>query len=95
LDYQQAGVREYLVLCIEEPELKWIGFRPRGRIVPDADGVCRSRVFPGLWIDAAALLDRDGARQNAVLRAGLSSPEHAAFALKLQRRWKKRRGKGT
>ena len=63
LDYQQAGVREYLVLCIEGPELIWFGFRSRGRIVPDGDGVCRSRVFPGLWIDAPALLAGVGARQ--------------------------------
>ena len=47
LDYQQAGVREYLVLCIEGPELIWFGFRSRGRIVPDGDGVCRCACFPG------------------------------------------------
>ena len=44
LDYQRAGVREYLVLSIEGPELIWFAFSSRGRIAPDADGVCRSRV---------------------------------------------------
>jgi len=95
LDYQQAGVREYLVLCIEGPELIWFGFRSRGLIVPDGDGVCRSRVFPGLWIDAPALLAGIGARQIAVLREGLSSPEHSAFVRRLQRRHEKLRGKRT
>ena len=94
LDYRQAGVREYLVLCIEGPELIWFGFRSRGRIVPDGD-VCRSRVFPGLWIDATALLAGVGARQSAVLSKGLSSPEHSAFVHRLQRRHEKPRGKRT
>jgi Uma2 family endonuclease len=93
LDYQQAGVREYLVFCIEEPDLIWFRFRPRGRIVPDIDGICRSRVFPGLWIDAAALVAGDRARVNEVLRQGLSSPEHTAFLRRLERQHEKLRGK--
>ena len=95
LDYQHAGVREYLVLCIEGPELIWFGFRPRGRILPDADGISRSRVFPGLWIDTRALLARDAPRQAAVLRKGLSSPEHAAFIRRLERNRVRSRGNGS
>ncbi len=94
LDYQQAHVREYIVLCIEGPEWIWFRFRPRGRIVPDADGISRSRVFPGLWIDTRALLARDAARQSAVLRKGLSSPEHAAFIRRLERQRAKLRPSG-
>jgi Uma2 family endonuclease len=72
LDYQRASVREYVVLSIEQPEVIWFGFRPRGSIVPDADGVWGSRVFPGLLIGVRALLAHDAARQNTVLREGLS-----------------------
>ncbi len=93
LDYQRAGVREYLVLSIEGPELIWFAFSSRGRIAPDADGVCRSRVFPGLWIETTALLAQDRERQNEVLGQGLSSPDHAAFARRLERRREKQRGK--
>jgi Uma2 family endonuclease len=90
LDYQRAGVREYIVLSIEGPELIWFSFRTRGRIRPDSDGISQSRVFPGLWIDARALLGRGVSRQSAVLLHGLSSREHAAFVHRLDQR---RRGK--
>src|ERR1700722_8938579 len=43
LDYRQAGVAEYLVLCVEERELHWFDFRSRRTIRPAADGVYRSR----------------------------------------------------
>ncbi len=89
-DYQQAGVREYVVLCVEEPEFHWFGFRRAGPIVPDSKGVYRSRVFPGLWIDAPALLADKRTRIVAVLRRGLASPDHAAFVRRLQARYKRR-----
>jgi Uma2 family endonuclease len=95
LDYQRAGVREYIVLCIEGPELIWFTFRTRGRIRPDSGGISRSRVFPGLWIDPRALLGRGASRQSAVLVDGLSSPEHAAFVRRLARRGQKRRRERT
>jgi hypothetical protein len=57
-----------------------------GRLVdvsPDADGLYRSRVFPGLWLDPAALLARDRRRLRAVLDQRLATPEHTAFVAKL------------
>ena len=89
-DYQQAGVREYLVLCLEEPEFHWFRFRRAGRIVPDVNGVYRSRAFPGLWIDGPALLADKRARLVTILRRGLASPEHAAFIRRLEKRHKRR-----
>jgi Uma2 family endonuclease len=94
-DYQQARVREYLVLCIEEAELHWFRFRPAGRIEPDSKGVYRSRVFPGLWIEGRALLAAKRRRLFAVLRQGLTSPEHAEFVRRLQERHKHRRDRGN
>jgi hypothetical protein len=49
----------------------------------DRDGLYRSKVFPGLWLDPAALLRRDLAGLLAVLERGLASPEHAEFVAKL------------
>jgi Uma2 family endonuclease len=91
LDYQRAGVREYVVLCVEELELHWFNFKPRREIRPNAQGVFRSRVFPGLWIEGSALLARDSARVEDVVRQGLTSPEHDAFVKRLQAA----RGQGT
>jgi hypothetical protein len=85
-DYERAGVGEYIVLCVEERELHWFDFTARGaEIPPNRQGVWRSRVFPGLWLDGAALLAPDSARLEAVLRKGLASREHAAFVRKLER----------
>ena len=85
-DYKEAGVREYLVVCLEKPELLWFRFRPAGRIKTDDHGVYRSRVFPGLWIDGPALLAWKRSQVLAVLRQGLDSPEHAAFVRRLKAR---------
>lgn len=82
-DYRRAGMREYLVVAIEEPKLYWFNFADGGEISADAQGVFRSRVFPGLWIDGPALLALDSARLRAVLEQGLASAEHAAFVQRL------------
>jgi hypothetical protein len=44
----------------------------------------RSTVFPGLWLDTAALLRGDLSTVLAVVQRGLSSSEHAEFAARLQ-----------
>ena len=49
-------------------------FKP---LLPDADGIIRSQVFPGLWLHVEAFLNRDGQRLVAALRQGLASPQHA------------------
>jgi Uma2 family endonuclease len=83
-DYERSGVREYLVLCMEEQEIHWFHFPRGGMIRPNRRGVSRSRVFPGLWLDVAALLRRDSARLMEVLQQGLASRAHAAFVKRLQ-----------
>jgi hypothetical protein len=89
-DYEQAGVLEYMVLCIEERELHWFHF-PSGRpIRADRQGVARSRVFPGLWVHVPALLGRDGARLMATVQEGLTSRAHAAFVKRLEKARRRR-----
>jgi hypothetical protein len=82
-DYEQAGVREYVVLCVEEEELYWFDFESKGRIAADARGIYRSRVFPGLWVHGPALVERRLSRLLKVLNQGLASPEHGAFVKRL------------
>jgi hypothetical protein len=77
--YQNAGVVEYIVVCLRPPRLFWFDLKTARDIAPGADGVSRSVVFPGLWIDGQALLDLDYPRLMAVLNHGLATPEHAAF----------------
>ena len=49
-----------------------------------ADGLYRSTVFPGLWLDPVALLNHDLARVLAVVQEGLNTAEHAGFVARLQ-----------
>jgi len=85
LDYEKAGVREYMVAAVRTAQLFWF-IRRRGKfkpLLPGADGIMRSEVFPGFWLHVEAFLNRDGPRLLAVLRQGLASPQHAAFVAKL------------
>jgi Uma2 family endonuclease len=88
LDYERYGVREYLVVIVREREVRWYG-RRKDRFTPmkpDADGVLKSKVFPGLWLDTAGVFDRSAKQLLATLRKGLASPEHAKFAAKLAKK---------
>ncbi len=87
-DYERAGVPEYLFVGIEPEEARWFALRD-GRFVempPGGDGLLRSQVFPGLWLDPAALFAGDDERLIAALERGLATPEHAAFVAELARR---------
>jgi Uma2 family endonuclease len=84
--YQAAGVQEYLVVLLREQEIRWHQLMDGVyQILPaDADGIWRSRVFPGLWLDGKALLQGDMQRVLAVLQEGISSPEHQMFVERLK-----------
>jgi hypothetical protein len=83
--YSRNGVREYLVWRVQDAEIDWFILREGrfDRLLPDADGVTRSALFPGLWLDTAALLADDVGRVEAILREGIAHPSHATFAAKL------------
>jgi Uma2 family endonuclease len=85
-DYEQAGVLEYVVVVLRQRVVRWFVLQDGvyQELSPDADGIFRSRVFPGLWLHADALPQRDGATVMDVLRQGLATPEHAAFVQQLQ-----------
>lgn len=87
-EYERAGVREYAVVALRQNQVFWFVSRnARFEDLPlGADGIFRSEVFPGLWLDPAALLRRDAARIREVLQPGLASPEHAAFVAMLAAR---------
>lgn len=83
-DYEKAGVREYLVLCLASQTLRWFDFRSGNEIRPRR-GVYRSRIFPGLWIDGPALLAGDSARLHQTVQQGIATPAHARFVARLER----------
>ncbi len=83
--YERAGVLEYIVRSIDPDEVIWHTLENGEYIVLplDPDGLYRSRAFPGLWLDATALLAGNGAGVRQALELGLNTPEHAAFAATL------------
>ena len=84
--YRRNGVREYLVWRVLDGELDWLVLREGSyaRLMPDEAGVLRSEVFPGLWLDAPALLAGDLAAVLATLHQGLAAPEHAELVERLR-----------
>jgi Uma2 family endonuclease len=92
LDYEKAGVLEYVVLALRTQQVFWF-VRQRGKFkeVPlPSNGIFRSRVFPGLWLDAEAMLRNNRQQVLAALRQGLASHEHAAFLAKLAKQASKK-----
>lgn len=83
-DYRQNGVREYVVVCLEERRCCWFELNGDRELPVDSDGVIRIHTFPGLWIDGKALLSGDHAKLIATAQAGLATEEHAAFARELE-----------
>ena len=85
--YRRAGVREYIVVRPGR-SVEWFALRgDRYEALPaDADGVVRSEVFPGLWLDTAELLRLNGPAVRATVERGLATPEHAAFVAQLAAR---------
>jgi Uma2 family endonuclease len=80
--YRRNGVREYIVWRVDDQKVDWFVLREGGygELAPETDGTLHSTVFPGLWLDPAALLHDDFDTLLGVLERGLDSPEHADFA---------------
>ncbi|NJR57820.1 MAG: Uma2 family endonuclease [Cyanobacteria bacterium CRU_2_1] len=83
--YRRNRVREYLVWQVFDQRIDWFSLDDGDytNIPLGEDGVIRSQVFPGLWLDSAALLQGDMAEVLTVLQAGVASAEHQAFVQKL------------
>jgi Uma2 family endonuclease len=83
--YRRSGVREYVVWRVLDQQVDWFVLR-EGRYDPmslGADGLYRSPVFPGLWLDPAALVRGGLGRVLAVVQDGLKSAEHVEFVTRL------------
>lgn len=86
--YRRNGVQEYVVWQVCERKLDWF-YLQEGEYLGlpvDADGVMRSRVFPGLWLSVRDLLAGNMAQVLAVLQEGLASSEHTEFVKLLSKR---------
>jgi Uma2 family endonuclease len=79
--YRRNGVKEYIVWQMFENKLDWFVLQDDAYVAmePDEDGIFRSHVFPGLWLDVESLLTGEMQKVLATLQRGLSSVEHSKF----------------
>ncbi|WP_414620137.1 Uma2 family endonuclease [Calothrix sp. CCY 0018] len=73
--YRRNGVLEYIVWQVFENKLDWF-YLQDGEYVslePDTEGVIKSKIFPGLWLAASALLTEDMNQVIQVLQQGLKT----------------------
>jgi Uma2 family endonuclease len=85
--YRRNGVLEYIVWRVQDKTIDWFALQEGKyeRLSPDDQGVIHSVVFPGLALDAEALISGDKRRMATVQREALRSPKHAEFVQKLAR----------
>jgi Putative restriction endonuclease len=90
--YRRNGVCEYIVWQVYHSRIDWFVLENEkyGLLQPDKDGMARSRVFPGLWLDADAMLKGDMAKVLSILQQGLTSSEHGEFIKRLSEAVKKK-----
>jgi len=82
--YLQFRVREYLVWRVLDNAIDWFIRRgDRFELIDEVDGIRESEIFPGLWLDSAALIASDLPAMFRVIQLGVASTEHAAFLKRL------------
>ncbi len=83
--YRRNRVQEYIVWQIYEEKIVWFRLENEEyvEVKPDAKGILRSQLFPGLDLDTKAMLKGDVAKALKTLQTGLAAPAHKAFARQL------------
>ena len=83
--YRRNGVCEYMVWRVLDRQIDWFELRDGDyiRLEPGEDGIYRSRIFLGLWLDPEAMVRDDTAAVLETLQRGTTSPEHGRFVEQL------------
>ena len=83
--YLRNGVAEYIVWQTQEGRLDWFRLVNEEYVpmLPDAEGLIESQVFPGLHLAVNALMEGDLATVLSELQKGLETTEHSAFIRQL------------
>ena len=86
--YRRNGAREYVVWRVRDRAIDWFCLRDGRfeRLLPDADGLLKCEIFPGLWLDPEALSRADFPGLFRAVQLGMATDEHAAFVRELERR---------
>ena len=87
-DYEQAGVREYVVVVLRQQVVRWFVWQEEGATtwLSTRTASCARAFFQVSGSMPRPCCGLDGAAVMEVLRQGLATPEHAAFVQRLQGR---------
>ena len=82
--YRRNQVQEYLVWRIYDGELDWFRLQEGQylKLQPNEQGIIKSEIYPGLWLDVSALLNGNLAQVLEVLQQGIGTKEHQDFVQK-------------
>jgi Uma2 family endonuclease len=85
--YRRNGVREYVVWRVFDREIDWFVLKDSQyeRVVAE-DGIFRSEIFQGLWLDSKAMIEGRLSDVLTLLQKGMDSEEHAAFVAELAKK---------
>ena len=86
--YRRNQVQEYIVWRFQDEELDWFRLT-EGKYIPldsNSQGMIKSEVFPGLWLDKEALLAGNLAKVIEIVQQGLTTVEHQNFVKQLSDR---------
>lgn len=82
--YRRNGVREYLVWRVVDKTVDWFVLeQDEYRSLSLDEGFLKSTIFPGLWLDPQALIERDFSRLCAALDRGMATDAYQAFRQKV------------
>lgn len=83
--YRRNRVQEYLVWRVQDDKFDWFRLNSGEyiKLEPNQDGIIGSQIFPGLWLDRAALLAGNLAKVLEVVQQGLTSQSHQDFVQQL------------
>jgi len=72
---------------VQDEAIDWFVLREGNfEVLESSDGILRSDVFPGLWLDAAAMLRGDLQAVAAAALQGIADAGHPAFIAELQKK---------
>lgn len=82
--YRRHGTQEYLVWRVDDDAFDWFRLRDARYVrLPEANGVVKSEVFPGLWLHVRAMLAGDLKTMFETLQQGVGTAENAEFVRRL------------
>ncbi len=83
--YRRNGVREYVVWRVDDGAIDFFSLRngKYEQLPRDEEGIVRSDIFPGLWLDVPAMLGGDLVSVFAAVDRGVAEPAHRDFVKRL------------